>query len=184
MTTKPFPNEEDDAANDLIAASKTIKQFCLHENLTDLQRSILSDAAIKDAAATRDATARSFGLRDGLALSRPGFRYNTADTDEANRERLYDSYQSDMSQRWRGASDNEGQAEGAQCTCKGPDFPESFGSPGHMQMLNGKLVCVPDDRRSDSRRDDSRHDASNHQQVMDQLYNQIEAERSQEWRSR
>jgi len=163
------------------------------DNLTDLQRSILSDAAIKDAFATRDATARSFGLSDGLALSRPGFRHNTSDTADTNREKLYDGYERGMGQRWRGASDNEGQAEGAQCTCKGPDFPESFGSPGHMQMLNGKMVCVPDDlsdydsrsdSRSNSRRDDSGSNNESHQSRMEKLYAARDADLSQAWRSR
>jgi hypothetical protein len=91
-----------------------------------------------------------------------------------------------MSQRWRGA-DNEGQPVGSACTVRsGAGRYGIEGSPGTMRMIDGELHCVADDRRddirSDSRRDDGSH--RDHRQVMDAIYNQIDAERSQAWRSR
>jgi hypothetical protein len=143
------------------------------DNLTDLQRSILSDAAIKDAFAMRDASARSFGLRDGLSLSRPGFRYNTSDAADTNREKLYDGYQQDMGQRWRGA-DNVGQA--VACTVRsGAGRYGMEGSPGIMRMIDGELRCVADDRSNDGRRDS--------QTTMDAEYAAYDARMTQAWRT-
>ena len=153
------------------------------DNLTDTQRAILSDAAVRDALATRDATGRSFGLRDGLALSRPGFRYDTSDTAAANRERLYDGYQQDMGERWRGA-DSSGQPEGAVCTVReGGGKYGAEGSPGIMRMIDGELRCVAT-RRDDSRRDDSGSNNESHQSRMEKLYAARDADLSEAWRAR
>jgi hypothetical protein len=35
--------------------------------------------------------------------------------------------------------------EGDVCTVKGEEYPEAFGSPGHLRRIKGQLVCVPDD---------------------------------------
>jgi hypothetical protein len=38
-----------------------------------------------------------------------------------------------------------GAQEGDACTVRGPEYPDDFGSPGHLQWRNGSLQCVPDD---------------------------------------
>jgi hypothetical protein len=89
-----------------------------------------------------------------------------------------------MSQRWRGASDNEGQSLGSACTVRsGAGRYGVEGSPGTIMRIDGELHCVADDRASDIR-SDSHSDHRDHKQTMDQIYNQIDAERSQAWRQR
>jgi hypothetical protein len=116
---------------------------------------------------------------------RPGFRFTTDATANDAVDAAYTSYEREMSQAWRGA-DASGQPEGAICTVReggGRYGPE--GAPGHMRRVDGDLRCVADDRRDDSR-SDARRDGGHrdHRQTMDQIYNQIDAERSQEWRQR
>jgi hypothetical protein len=185
--------DEDDAfdENGILRDGRSIRVHMMMrdgaDHLSDLQRAVLTDAATREAIATRDATARSFGLRDGLALSRPGFRYNTSDTADTNREKLYDGYQRDMGERWRGA-DSSGQPAGAQCTVReGGGKYGAEGSPGIMQMIDGELRCVAtrrDDSRSDSRRDDSGSNNESHQSRMEKLYAARDADLSEAWRSR
>jgi hypothetical protein len=62
---------------------------------------------------------------------------------------------------------SQAQQEGDLCTCRGPEFPESFGSPGHLKMHQGKLVCVPDERRSSELPDPASDRRSVEQRVAD-----------------
>jgi hypothetical protein len=152
---------------------------------------ILKDGhSTRISATVRDSASDSRPMIDA-ALHRPGHRFAATDGTVRvviadDRARAYDSYERDMGQRWRGASDNEGQAEGSQCTVRsGAGRYGVEGFPGIMRMIDGELHCVADDRsndiRSDSRRDDSQQ---THRQKMEKLYALRDAEQSEAWRSR
>jgi hypothetical protein len=49
---------------------------------------------------------------------------------------------------------------------RGPEFPDSFGAPGTLQMRGGSLVCVPD---SKYRRSDQPDPASDHRSVEQRI---------------
>jgi hypothetical protein len=53
--------------------------------------------------------------------------------------------------RWQDAMDaetNEGGVEGDACTVRNAEFPDDQGSPGHIRMYRGRLVCTPDEPKS------------------------------------
>jgi|SRR6516225_7529600 hypothetical protein len=102
------------------------------------------------------------GLEDGESLHRPGARFCT---DAAANEAVAKAYlQSvrELQDAWRhptrdagrddpitgfGSPEFRGGQPGDPCTCRGPEFPLDFGSPGHLERRDGRLVCVPDRER-------------------------------------
>jgi hypothetical protein len=88
----------------------------------------------------------------------PGFRFS----DEAGRtekQKAYDEMVLGLSDAWRDADPNTGAGinpagpigivEGDICTCRGSEFPASFGAPGTWQNRNGSFICVPNDDDDD-----------------------------------
>jgi hypothetical protein len=128
--------------------------------LTALQRSVASRHQLSD---------------EELASCRPGFRYGRRSAldrqamSDAKAE-AYALYDAELRQKYltpeglggdpritgAGSRGAIGQREGDVCTVRGPEFASAFGSPGHLRMRNGQLVCVPDNARDISR---SRSDA-------------------------
>jgi hypothetical protein len=109
---------------------------------------------------------------DGLALRRPGARYLHAglkSTDHAlhavramQRQEAYLQAKQDLQDAWRhpardaerdgpitgyGSHGFSGGRLGDPCTCRGPEYPLDFGSPGRLEERNGELICVPDRKR-------------------------------------
>jgi hypothetical protein len=156
-----------------------------------------------------------------LASCRPGFRFATTARRDAKAE-AYALYDAEVSNMWKtgfggdprltgaGSQGAIGQREGDICTVRGPQFPDAFGSPGHLQRRNGELVCVPDDgdpaaarRSSDAKArlrarvdpdadededdDDERvsvaQASSDHQQRMAQIYDALDQELREAWRT-
>ena len=132
-------------------------------------------------------------------LNRPGFR-TLADTaatdarlldarkqaDEAYAERDLWLQRAYLDAGQTGAT--IGQREGDICTCRGPEYPLDFGSPGHLKMLNGKLVCTPDQPRSRSAptrppRTDSQNIQATHRAQMNILHDQLDRELAEAWRT-
>jgi hypothetical protein len=135
--------------------------------------------------AMRDSARRGAGFlhdgRGGVPGHRPGFLLR-ADISNDQRRRADDAYRHDLENAWRnpvrapgshdaearppsgfGSHGSRGEREGDLCTVRGPEFVESFGSPGHLKMYQGKLVCVPD---PEYRRGSDRPDpASDHRSV-------------------
>jgi hypothetical protein len=74
-----------------------------------------------------------------------------------------------------------GAREGDICTVRGKEYPEHFGSPGHIR--GG--VCVPD-ALSAKKRDAMSIDqqAKDHQQRMSKVYDSYDRDLSQQWRKR
>ena len=101
----------------------------------------------------------SMTLTDGRGHrcgNRPGFLIANDAAARSAKQRAYDSYQRDLENAWRdqpptgfGSKGSRGPQVGDLCTCRGPEFPDSFGAPGTLQMRGDALVCVPNDRRSD-----------------------------------
>jgi hypothetical protein len=96
--------------------------------------------------------------REALASCRPGYRYPNLAHDSMRERRAWaaDAYaevEHRLQNAWRdsngntgfGSSGFRGQQEGDACTVRGQEYPDSFGSPGHLERRNGRLVCVPDD---------------------------------------
>ncbi len=122
------------------------------------------------------------------ALHRPGFRTGTVDDAAVDRvEDAYEEYEATLRDAWKHSTDdafdrwldavaettNEGGVEGDACTVRNAAYPDDQGSPGHLKMRNGKMVCVPDKPKSkDAATIDAREAA----------YQQYDEEISQRWR--
>jgi len=70
-----------------------------------------------------------------------------------SRQQAYADYQTSIQDAWKGnnnsitgAGESEvvSPKEGDVCMVQGPEYPESFGSPGHIKKIGKKMVCVPD----------------------------------------
>lgn len=81
-------------------------------------------------------------------LHRPGFRVLSDAAARDAKQEAYDAYDADLTARWQDGNP-VGAHVGDLCTVRGPEFPNDFGSPGHLQERDRKLVCVPD-RRQDA----------------------------------
>ena len=141
------------------------------DGLDDVERAIVLDAA-----------ARRFGLSNGNDLRKPGYRYTTDSRALEAKERAYRERDEADAEAWRGnppAGAGSGEFRGAQegdiCTVRGLDFLEDLGGPGHLQMRNGHLVCVPDKPQSARKHD--------HAMTMDEVYQAYDLEISQRWRT-
>jgi hypothetical protein len=152
-----------------------------HETLSPQQREVMADKAAR----LEDEAAKRFGLDDGLALHRPGQRFAV---DAAARERVEQAraeWIDEMTTAWQrqpvaDASSGEfrGAREGDVCTVREGGVGE--GSPGHLRMVNGKLTCVPDQRR-DAPRTMTADDA---QPIRDAAYRQYCDELVNAWKAR
>jgi hypothetical protein len=106
----------------------------------------------------------------GLSLHKPGFRISNTIT----RDRLiYDAYDAAAEVAYKnvGGVESEvgGQREGDTCTVQsGQGLYGPEGSPGHLRMVEGELVCVADSKLSDAMRDE--HEAA-HQEYQDRIQN-------------
>lgn len=143
-----------------------------------LQRTVIDDRAKR--------LGVTDGTDNPLGLHRPGPRM-IADADERERaaaikEKAYADAERADAEAWRGdrrkrkrtydpqgrlistteeeeIDDATDMIEGAACTCKGMEYPEAYGAPGHLRMRGGQLVCVPDDLSSDAATVDPREQA-------------------------
>jgi len=112
-------------------------------------------------------------MSDGLMpqAHRHGWRISGRDATKGRDMSIYDAYDETVSRSWQ--SDYPDARPGDLCTCRGPEFAADFGSPGHLEDWNGKLVCVPDHSRS------ATGDARS---IRDAAYRAYDAAISQEWR--
>jgi hypothetical protein len=101
----------------------------------DTQRAVARDAHERRVA-TR------FGLSDGSALHRPGFRHNVNDIGLDARIEAHEQYCDELENSWRslptgaGSSGPHGAQPGDSCRLNG--------RTGRLRSINGSLVCVPD----------------------------------------
>jgi len=107
---------------------------------------------------------------DGLSLHRPGFRISKTITRDRS---IYDAYDSAAEVAYKNVggveSEVHGQREGDTCTVKsGQGLYGSEGSPGHLRMVEGELVCVADSKLSDALRDERE---AAHQEYQDRIQN-------------
>jgi hypothetical protein len=76
----------------------------------------------------------------GLGLHQPGFRISNACRRDMS---IYDQYDAAIASEYKNhppTGEGSGELRGAQPN----DICTINGSPGHLKMINGKLVCVPD----------------------------------------
>lgn len=146
--------------------------------VTDAQADLIRD--------TRAALA--FGLDDADQLHRPGFRFCDDAANEAKAKAYLQAVQ-DAENAYRTPpaeppsavggfsklTESRGGRVGDPCTCRGPEYPLDFGSPGHLEERDGNLVCVPDNPREDSQ---SKMDA------RDAAYLEYCRELSEAWRGK
>jgi hypothetical protein len=85
-------------------------------------------------------------IGDGLAMHRNGWRLPASSLRDSKQRQLLDllyaQRDAETENAWR--EDYPGASEGDPCTCRGADFPNDIGSPGHIELHEGRLCCVPD----------------------------------------
>ena len=103
-----------------------------------------------------DADARKFGLKDGgIALHRPGFRFNGVDPYAKDASILaFADYDADAASAWKTPTPLPYTTEVVGAGSKGPDLSgegvegdscmDGGGHRGTLRRIDGKLVCVPD----------------------------------------
>jgi hypothetical protein len=133
--------DDDDDAFEWINGKQVLKdkrsfRVGLADSLDPLQRAVARHAQ------------RSTRIVDGngdsgLALNKPGYRLGDQ---KPRRTDFYDEYDAIISREYLTGAGSKGpkSREGDPCTCRNEQFPESFGAPGHLQGIDGQLVCVPD----------------------------------------
>jgi hypothetical protein len=115
-------------------------------------------------------------IGDGFAANRPGYRIPSASMHDSKQQReldrLYAERDAETENGWR--EDYPGASEGDVCTVRGADFPNDIGSPGHIQLHEGRLYCVPDNP--------SANDARSVKQARDAAYRAYENDLVNAWR--
>ena len=82
--------------------------------------------------------------------NRPGFVVCDAFSRD-RRQESYEAYELEVTTAWKRDAREPGSIatqEGDLCTCRSPEYPDDFGSPGHVRWHNGRLTCVPDQPRA------------------------------------
>jgi hypothetical protein len=101
----------------------------------DTQRAVARDAHERR-------VARRFGLSDGSALHRPGFRHNVNDIGLDARIEAHEQYCDELENSWRGpptgasSSGHRGAQPDDSCTLNG--------RAGHLRWIDGELKCIAD----------------------------------------
>jgi hypothetical protein len=132
---------------------------------------------------------------------RPGFLLR-ADIASEQRRRAYDAYRHDLENAWRHPPtrdgprswedrrrDAEGYSErdiGGVCTVKNEDYPDDFGSPGHIRRVGRKIICVPDRRKQPDPASDRRsveQRVADHQRTMADEYRRYDESMTNAWRN-
>jgi hypothetical protein len=126
-------------------------------------------------ALSRDVAQHFAGVTDatgdgGLGLHKPGFRISNTITRDRS---IYDAYDAAAEVAYKNVdaveSEVRGQREGDSCTVKSDQgLYGAEGSPGHLQMAEGELVCVADSKLSDALRDDRE---AAYQEYQDRIQN-------------
>jgi hypothetical protein len=130
----------------------------------------------------------------GLVGFRPGWAVPTDNQlFDSNKRELYRQYDEAAEQAYKDPPTGQGSHgfAGAQvgdiCTVRNAEYPSDQGSPGHLKMVNGALVCTPDQPRSTSARPMQRNDAQDigtlqatHDAIMREEYSRFD--QALEWR--
>jgi hypothetical protein len=175
----------------------TMQRIDLSDDSADFETVIGPDGRprkiLKDGRRThfRMTDAQTLDLHDGrggLVGHRPGFVVATdaASLNDA-KAKAYDEVEARMTSAWRnpltgsGSQTPVGAQPGDLCTCRGVEYPNDFGAPGHLQERDGRLVCVPDQPRSASP-PASRPTAGDAAAIKDAAYRSWEDEKCSAWR--
>jgi len=105
--------------------------------------------------------------RGNAAGHRPGFIVSDGSNNKS--EHAYAMYDEEVSTAYLGSA-----REGAPCTCRGPEYPNDIGSPGHIELRNGRAVCVPDRKQTNEQNTDAL--------TKDAAYREYDAQISEAWR--
>jgi hypothetical protein len=141
-----------------------------------------------------DSAQRALGTHiaaNGGLLHRPG--YLTRDSAATQRVNdAYASYETSLRGAYRDADPGWPSGAGAgfagtyegrtgdACTVRNAEYPNDFGSPGHLENRGGRMICVPDNPRSNSSPPlseasaDARRLGDAKQQAMDDYLNDLQ----------
>ncbi len=136
-------NTEDFDENGILRDGHSVRvSMTARDSLSPMQRAVLDTRRALDTRVT------------DAAAHRPGYRF--ADVSNDARQQAYDAYQREAEEAWRnppgldephgvGTHWMGGAQEGSVCTVRGAEYPDDYGSPGHMRMVRGQMICVPDE---------------------------------------
>jgi hypothetical protein len=108
--------------------------FQMDAAVDDLQRSVMLDTIERE-------RARRFGLNDGAALHRPGYRFNVSDEARDARAEAHAQYIDTLENAWRApptGAGERGQCEGDTCAINGRRGVL-------IDLGGGKLCCIADE---------------------------------------
>ena len=121
--------------------------------------------------------------RRRFALHKNGSRYCVDEAARARVEQARAEWIAEMCDAWKtpaaGAVEFRGAQEGDQCTVREGGVGE--GGPGHLRMVGGRLVCVPDQRHDSLPRTMTAADA---QPIRDAAYRQYCDDLMNAWKAR
>ena len=148
---------------------------------------ILKDGArvrvsMLDAMAARHqlSDAEQYAMRDAewrrsQAGNRPGFRFLNTDEASQARQRVRDAYlqrDAEQASAWEnnpptGAGENQfrGSQPGQKCTIDG--------RAGHLQMMDGELVCIPDEELADAMHDELESAYASYRDHLENSYKKL-----------
>jgi hypothetical protein len=139
---KPYDDEDDDAFERGVLKDGHKVRFSV-SMMDSVQRDV---AEHFERVRAKDAAAKRFGLSDGLAFNKPGFRHVVDDAALDAVEAAYAEIAARDENAWRnpdpqgvtgsGSHGFRGAQTGDECTIDG--------QAGHMKMIGGELKCVPD----------------------------------------
>jgi hypothetical protein len=131
------------------------------------------------------------GTGSSLAMHRPGARHLVDAAAHDAQVRLRDAAYRDAAEAdgiaWMRDDNGEFNRPGAQvgmaCTVQsGAGRFGAEGAPGHLKMVDGKLVCVADGRGEDSRSGQARRDSLATTDARDAAYAEADWEAENRWR--
>jgi hypothetical protein len=176
-----------------------MQRIDLSDNSDDFETIIGSDGRKKKV--LRDRHAFRVPMRFADAAHQPGFvRVSDASaiTDaKAEAAKAYDAYDARLTTAWKdappvpptgfGSRAFLGAQAGDLCTCRGLEFPDDFGAPGHLQARNGVLVCCPDNPKTQAApqqpQSDKRNQRVDHAGTTDAAYADYDRDLQDAWKS-
>jgi hypothetical protein len=153
----------------------------------ELRQSILQDGevlrvpgALMDSKRTPPAKPTTDKLADGLTAAQHHSHWGMSKKRDFS---CYDSYDKEISTAYQLKDDYGAQSRGSRvndpCTCRGPEYPNAFGSPGTTQMVGGRLVCVPN---ADPRASDAARRPKDAKTIRDEAYRAYDEDISSAWK--
>jgi hypothetical protein len=128
-----------DGRGDVLAPGETLRVplFQMDAAVDDLQRSVMLDTIERK-------RARRFGLNDGAALHRPGYRFNVSDEARDARAEAHAQYIDTLENAWRAPPTGAGE-RGFQGQKEGDSWTINGRRGVLIDVGGGKLCCIADE---------------------------------------